>query len=129
MRSSVSGFSASNPEQSRKFHSRSCERNRVEGIRNIDKRTRFLSFRCLRKQRKREARPTGRSRATQFHERPPRKTATKYRIKFRNSTRLKFDGGAVLKSFKASSDETCIEFSGVPREGNHSLYIRLLFAY
>ena len=94
VRSSVPGFSASNPEQSRKFHSRSRERNRVEGIRNIDKRTRFLSFRCLRKQRKREARPTGRSRATQFHERPPRKTATKYRIKFRNSARLKFDGSA-----------------------------------
>ena len=120
IRPSVSRFSAPNPEQSRKFHSRSRKRNGVERIRNIDKRTRFLSFRCLRKQREREARPTGRSSATQFHERPPRKTATKYRIKFRNATRLKFDGGAVLKSFKAASDETCIEFSGLPREGNHS---------
>jgi len=43
---------------------------------------------------------TGRSRATQFHERPPRKTATKYRIKFRNSARLELHGGAVLESFQ-----------------------------
>src|SRR5690242_1338096 len=61
IRSSVAGFSASNPKQSREFHSCSRERNRVKRIRNIDKRACFLPFRGLRKQRKSQARPPGRS--------------------------------------------------------------------
>src|SRR5260370_26771747 len=56
VRSPVSGFSASNPEQSRKFHSRSRKRNGVERIRNIDERTSLLSFGGLRQQRESEAR-------------------------------------------------------------------------
>src|SRR5260370_42052794 len=57
IQASVLGISAPNPEQSRKFHSRSRERSRVERIRNIDERTGFLSFGGLRKQRQSEARP------------------------------------------------------------------------
>jgi hypothetical protein len=126
IRPSVSGFSASNPEQSRKFHSRSRERNGVEGIRNIDERTCFLPSGGSCEQRESEARPPGGSRAAQFHERPAGKTTTEHRIEFRNSAWLKFDGGAVLKSFESSSDETCFEFSLLQRDGNHE--IRFLFA-
>src|SRR5712692_8433069 len=128
--SSVRRLPASNPKQSREFHSCSGEGNRVKRIRNIDKRTCFLPFRGLRKQRKSQARPPGRSWAEQFHERATGKTATEHRIEFRDSARLEFHRGAGLESFQPPSDETCIEFSGLPREGNHScLYIRLLFAY
>src|SRR6266446_6280997 len=57
--SSVLCFSASNPEQSRKFHSRSRKRNGVERIRYIDERTGLLSFRGLRQQRESETGPPG----------------------------------------------------------------------
>src|SRR5260370_32748151 len=119
IRPSVPGFSASNPEQSWKFHSRSRKRNRVEGIRNIDKRAGFLSFGGLRQQRESEARSPGGSGAAQFHERTARKSTTEHRIEVRNSARLELDGSAVLKSFKSSSDETCFEFSLLQRSGRH----------
>src|SRR5260370_28575712 len=76
IRPSVPGFSASNPEQSWKFHSRSRKRNRVEGIRNIDKRAGFLSFGGLRQQRESEAPSPGASRAAQVHEKTTRHSHT-----------------------------------------------------
>src|SRR5260370_39362586 len=88
VRSSVSSFSASNPEQSRKFHSRSRERNRVEGIRNIDKRTRFLPFGGPSEQRKSEASPPGRNSDAQFHEGPAANTATQHGLLLTDAARL-----------------------------------------
>src|SRR5260370_37657312 len=106
VRSSVSSFSASNPEQSRKFHSRSRERNRVEGIRNIDKRTRFLPFGGPSEQRKSEASPPGRNRAAQFHEGPAGKTATEHGIEYRDSSRLEFNHNPLRTSFETTSNAT-----------------------
>ena len=124
----IPGFSTSNPEQLRKFHSRSCERNRVKGIRNIDERTHFQPFGGLRKQRESEARPSGRSRAAQFHERTAGETSSQHCVKLRDSAWLEFDGGTVLKSLKSSSDETCFKSSLLQRDGGHgyqsSLFIR-----
>jgi hypothetical protein len=129
-RFSVRGLAAPNPKQPRKFHSRSRERQRVKRIADINERTRLLTFCGLRKQRESQARPPGGSRAAQFNEGPTGKSAAENGIKFRDAARLEFYGGAVLKSFQSPSNETCIELSLLPREGNHSLFcIRLLFAY
>jgi len=57
IRSSVPGFSASNPKQPRKVHARSRERQRVKRIGDINERARLLTFRGLRKQRESQTRP------------------------------------------------------------------------
>jgi hypothetical protein len=59
IRSSVPAFSASNPKQPRKVHSRSREGQRVKRIGDINERARLLTFRGLRKQRESQARPPG----------------------------------------------------------------------
>src|SRR5262249_52224912 len=41
---------------------------------------------------------------------------------FRDSARLQFRGGAILKSFQSSSDETCFEYSLFSREGHHTVF-------
>jgi hypothetical protein len=57
----------------------------------------------------------------------PAENPTEHRIEFRDSARLEFHRGAALESFQPPSDETCIEFSGLPREGNHSWFLYSLF--
>jgi len=101
----------SNPKKSRQFHSRSRERTRVEGIRNIYERAYLPPFRSLRKQGESQARPPGRRRAAQFHERPARKTATENSIEFHDTARLEFNLDAPLKSFEPTSNESCFESS------------------
>jgi len=83
----------------------------------------------LSQQRESEARPPGGSRTAQFHERAPGKTATKHRIEFRNSARVEFDGGPVLKSFKSPSDDACFEFPSFKEMAAMALWFRFLFAY
>src|ERR1700757_4743408 len=57
IRSSIPGFSATNPKQPRKVHSRSREGKRVKRIGDINERARLLTFRGLRKQRKSQVHP------------------------------------------------------------------------
>jgi hypothetical protein len=109
--SSVPGLAATNPKQPRKVHSRSREGQRVKRIGDINERARLLTFRRLRKQREGQARPPGRSRAAQFHERPTGKPAAENRIEFPDPAWLEFNLDSVLKSFEPTSNESGFESS------------------
>jgi hypothetical protein len=99
IRSSVPGFSASNPQQPRKVHARSREGQRVKRIGDINERARLLTFRGLRKQRESQARPPGGSWTTQFNKRPARESSAEHGVEFPNSAWLEFNLDAALKSF------------------------------
>src|SRR5437667_7738764 len=105
IRSSVPGFSASNPKEPRKVQARRREGQRVKRIGDINERTCLLTFCGLRKQRESQARPPGGSRAPQFHQRPARKAPTEHGIELLDSARLEFDDGTSLESFEPASNE------------------------
>jgi hypothetical protein len=111
LRFSVPRFPTPNPKQSRQFHSRSRERNRIERIRNIHKCAGLLPFGSLSKQRESQARPAGRRKAAQLHQRPARESSPEHGVEFLNSAWLEFNLDAALKSFEPTSNESCSESS------------------